>query len=395
MNKFLLKFMTIILSVALTFSLVACDEQNNDDNVVTGTFEYQYVEDEDDADGGYYKITGYNVNSKDVENNFKNVDKKYRELEIPETAEGLGVTGDKATLKVKEIGAAAFASKTILKKVTIGTNIETIGLGAFANCHNLEEITVPFVGKSVDAVNKERVFAHLFTTTDDGSGLNSEVAVKLYSQKDYGGNDLNSDEDLKYFVPTALKKVTVLGGEIKASAFYGFTKVEEIVVSSNVDYIGSHAFYNCSALKKVTLPTSVKNIYQYAFSSCTALKTLPFDQNSQIELIGREAFSGCSSIGANSVSAIVKVETFPQTLQFIGEKAFMNCSSIRGLDLSLTAIKEIDMSVFENCSSIERLSIKDGVTVRTGAFIGCTKLTKDAIANYDKLSVDIDAFDFK
>lgn len=393
MNKFLLKFITIILSVSLAFSLVACDSTNEDDNVVTGTFEYQYVEDEDDADGGYYKITGYNVNSSDVENDFKDVEDKFRNLVIPETAEGLGVTGERKDLKVKEIGAAAFASKTILKSITIGTHVETIGLGAFANCHNLEEMTIPFVGESVDAVNKERIFAHLFTTTDDGSGLNKEITVKVYSQKDYSGNDLNSDEDLTYYVPYSLKKVTVLGGEIKTSAFYGCTNLEEIVVSSNVDYIGGHAFYNCTSLKKVTLPQSVKNIYQYAFSSCGALRTLPFDENSQIEYIGREAFSGCSSIGSNTVSAIVKVEKMPSALQFLGERAFMNCSSIRGFDLSLASFTEIPMSAFENCSSVEQLSIKSGTIVRTGAFLGCAKLKKSAISNYDELNVEIDAFD--
>ena len=395
MKKFLLKFITIILSVALTASLVACDTTNNDDNVVTGTFEYQYVEDEDDVDGGYYKITGYNVNSKDVENNFKNVDAKYRNLVIPEKAEELGVTGDRKDLKVKEIGAAAFAGKTILKSVVIGSHIETIGLGAFANCNKLEEMTVPYVGESADAVNKERVFAHLFTTTDDGSGLNSEVSVKIYSQKDYNGNELNSDEALTYYVPTSLKKVTVTGGEIKASAFYGFTKLETIVLNGNFEYIGGHAFYNCTSLKSVTFPQSVKNIYQYAFSSCTALRALPFDKNSQIELIGREAFSGCSAIGANSVSAIIKVEEFPQTLSYLGERAFMNCSAIRGVDLSNTALTSIEMSAFENCSAIEQLSLKDGTIVTTGAFVGCSKLTKDAISNFNTLIVEIDAFDFE
>ncbi len=394
MKKFLLKFITIILSVALTFSLVACDTTGDDDNVVTGTFEYQYVEGEDDDDG-YYKITGYNVNSKDVENDFKGVEDKYRNLIIPETAEGLGVKGDKKDLKVKEIGAAAFSGKTILKSVKIGKNIETIGLGAFANCFNLEEITVPFVGKSVDAVNKERIFAHLFTTTDDVSGLNTEISVKLYSQKDGNGNDLNSDEALTYYVPTSLKKVTVLGGEIETSAFYGFTTLQEVVLDGEFEYIGGHAFYDCTSLKKVTMPNTVKEIYQNAFASCMALRTLPFDANSQIELIGREAFANCTSIGANSVSAIVSTEVFPQTLTYIGERAFYNCSGIRGIDLSNVDFSLIETSVFENCSSLENLILKDDTTISTGAFKGCEKLEKDNITNFSTLNVQVDAFDFE
>ncbi len=394
MKNFLLKLITIILSVALAFSLVACDN-TDEDNVVTGTFEYQYIEDEDDADGGYYKITGYNVNSKDIDNNFKDVEDKYRNLVIPETAEGLGVTGERKDLKVKEIGAAAFAGKTILKSVYVGTNIETIGLGAFGSCFNLEEMTIPFVGKSADAVNKERIFAHLFTTVDDVSDMNAEISVKVYSQKDYNGNDLNSDETLTYYVPGLLSKVTVLGGEIKASAFYGFTNLQEVIIESQVEYIGGHAFYGCTGLKKVVLPQSVKNIYQYAFSGCTALRTLPFNEQSQIEYIGREAFSGCSAIGANSVSAVLKVEKFPQTLKTIGERAFINCSAIRAIDLSETALTLIDTSVFEGCSVLEQLSIKDGTRVASGAFAGCTKLTKDSITNYANLIVEIDAFDFE
>ncbi len=395
MKKFLLKFITIILSVALTFSLVACDT-TEDDDVVTGTFEYQYVEDEDDEDGGYYKITGYNVNSEDIENDFKEVDAKYRNLVIPETAKDLGVTAEnRKDLKVKEIGASAFAGKTILKKVTIGKNIETIGLGAFAGCFNLEEMTIPFVGKSADAVNKERIFAHLFTTTDDVSGLNTEITVKLYSQKDGNGNDLNSDEALTYYVPTSLKKVTVTGGEIKTSAFYGFTTLQEVVLDGEFEYIGGHAFFDCTSLKKVTMPNTVKEIYQNAFANCMALRTLPFDENSQIELIGREAFSQCTSIGANSVSALVKTEIFPQTLKNIGERAFYSCSGIRGIDLTNTQVTVIETSVFENCTSLEKLVLKDGMTILSGAFIGCEKLEKDDILNYNTLNVHIDAFDFE
>ena len=394
MKKFLLKFITIILSFALTFSLVACDN-TEDDDVVTGTFEYQYVEDEDDADGGYYKITGYNVNSEDIENDFKDVEDKYRNLVIPETAKDLGVTGARENLKVKEIGAAAFAGKTILKSIVIGKNIETIGLGAFANCFFLEEMTIPFVGKSVDAVNKERIFAHLFTTTDDVSGLNTSITVKLYSQKDDNGNELNSDEALTYYVPTSLKKVTVLGGEIKTSAFYGFTTLQEVVLDGDFEYIGGHAFYDCTSLKKVTMPNTVKEIYQNAFANCMALRTLPFDANSQIELIGREAFSQCTSIGANSVSALVKTEIFPQTLKSLGEKAFYNCTGIRGIDLTNTQLSTIGTSAFENCSSLEVLLLKDATIVTTGAFKGCEKLEKDNIANFDKLNVQVDAFDFE
>ena len=395
MKKFLLKFITIILSVALTFSLVACDT-TEDDDVVTGTFEYQYVEDEDDeVDGGYYKITGYNVNSEDIENDFKEVDAKYRNLVIPETAEGLGVTGDRKDLKVKEIGASAFAGKTILKKVTIGKNIETIGLGAFAGCFNLEEMTIPFVGKSADAVNKERIFAHLFTTTDDVSGLNTEINVKLYSQKDGNGNDLNSDEALTYYVPTSLKKVTVTGGEIKTSAFYGFTTLQEVVLDGEFEYIGGHAFYDCTSLKKVTMPNSVKEIYQNAFTNCMALRSLPFSANSEIEYIGREAFAQCSSIGSNSVSAIVETIKLPSTLKSIGEKAFYSCSGIKGIDLSDTQVTVIETSAFENCTALENLLLKDGTTVSSGAFIGCEKLEKDDITNFNTLNVQISAFDFE
>ena len=37
----------------------------------------------------------------------------------------------------------------------------------------------------------------------------------------------------------------------------------------------------------------------------------------------------------------------------------------------------------------------DETTISSGAFQGCEKLEKDNITNFDKLNVQIDAFDFE
>ena len=399
MKDKLFRFLVTILAVVFTFSFVACNEDDGDENVVTGTFEYQYVQDdEDEVDGGYYKITGYNVNSDDVENDYKNVDSKYRDLVIPETAKDFDVPEDKKHLKVKEIGAGAFSGKKILTSVTIGDNIETIGDGAFAGCTNLKSMTIPFVGKSKNAFNEEKVFPYIFgTATNEDSGIIS-ISVKTNDKYDSADASLNTADATVYYMPSSLKKVTITGGEIKESAFYGVSTLEEIILPSDITYIGDHAFTGCTNLKAINIPKTVKHIYQYAFSDCTALKKINFDNDSELTYIGKGVFSGCTKLGSNSVSTSIPPLKLPN-ITVLGEKAFEDCSSLMGIDLSNTSITVIDTSTFDKCSSLEKVILKDTMAIRTGAFTNCTKLKKEGIVNgegveiYDALTKDEGAFD--
>ncbi len=67
----------------------------------------------------------------------KIMDKKAKKLTIPATVKVKGVT-----YKVTAISDRAFKGNKKLTTVTIGSNVTTIGIGAFYGCKNLKKITV-------------------------------------------------------------------------------------------------------------------------------------------------------------------------------------------------------------------------------------------------------------
>ncbi len=372
MKKTFIRLITLLLSTCLLFTFTACDKTVDDDNVETGKYEYELLEEDGDK---YYEITNYTVSSKDLDNLDKVAD-KYRNITIPKTGADFGETGDKAQIPVKKIRASAFANKTILLSVIVEDNIESIGEGAFAGCTNLTELTLPYVGKSADANNNEKLFAYLFGTTEV-SGCTS-VASKPNASEDSTGTDISESTATNYYLPNSLKKVTITSGDIKECAFYGVSTLEEVIFNEATS-IGKFAFCGASGLKTLTISNKVTHIYQSAFSGCSSLSEINFEQNSTLEFIGKKAFFGCSKLGFTKLNTPVKPLVLPSSVETILESAFENCVSLKGIDLSSCAISVIDIATFQGCTALELVAFNSSLEVRYNAFANCDKLTKSGV----------------
>lgn len=373
MKKTFIRFITLLLSTCLLFTFTACDDTSDNDNVETGKYEYELLED-DDGDK-YYEITNYTVSTDDLDD-LDNVDSKYRNITIPKTGADFGETGTKASIPVKKIRASAFANKTILLSVVVGDNIESIGEGAFAGCTNLTEITLPYVGKSADATNNEKLFAYLFGTNEVANC--TAVSSKPNAFEDGAGSDIVEDTATTYYLPNSLTKVTVTSGDIKDCAFYGVSTLTEVVFE-NATSIGKFAFYGATGLESVTISNKITHIYQSAFSGCTSLNEIIFEQNSTLEFIGKKAFYGCSKLGYTKLNTQIKPLVLPSSVNTILESAFENCSSLKGVDLSDTAISVIDIATFQGCTSLEFIALKNTLEIRYSAFANCDKLKKSGV----------------
>lgn len=64
---------------------------------------------------------------------------------------------------------------------------------------------------------------------------------------------------------------------IPNNAFHSRHHLREVVLSQNLQTIGSQAFYACTALQKVVIPQTVDTIGNAAFSSCTALGSITIE----------------------------------------------------------------------------------------------------------------------
>lgn len=384
MKKLLLKITILILTLSLSAFFIACDDNGGDDVVqVTGTFDYQIMtgtkqnENGEDVEYKYYKITGYQVSSEDADKisdgKYDEIKSEYREITIPKIHNGLDV---------EEIDSAAFTNQLILTKVVVGNNIKTIGAGAFSGCTNLEYLELPFVGKSADATDSERVFGYVFGAGATNEG-NTDITAKIHARKSsVDGSDIVSEEDVTFKVPTSLKAVKVTDATIVSEcAFYGMTTLQKVEVP-NATEIESHAFYGCTGLQSYDI-SKVVNIYQYAFSGCSALKRVNFKDANVLEIIERNAFSACPSLFSNLVSDSEEFNTlsFGTALKEIGRNAFADCSAIKFLDL--TNAKNVGEMAFANCFSIEEVILNadaDGV-YGDSIFMGCVALEEDKVSN--------------
>ncbi len=385
MKNLFKKLTLLILVISMAIFAIACDGESEDIVQVTGTFNYQIMTGtKTNADGEeesykYYKITGYQVSKEDTlrieEGKYDEIDSKYREITIPTTYKDL---------PVKEIDAAAFANQLILTKVTIDSNIETIGAGAFSGCTNLEELVIPFVGKSIDATNNERVFGHIFGSGATNEG-NTDITAKIHAQKNsVDGSDIITSEDVTFKVPTSLKSVTVTDAEVVSEcAFYGMTTLKSIVFEKATE-IKSHAFYGCTSLQQFDI-SKIKNVWQYAFAGCSSLKKVNFDKATALEIIDDKAFSGCVNLQSNLVSDSEELLTLSFcNVKEIGRSAFADCSKIKYLDL--TNVQKVSDLAFSNCFSITKVTLNSNASYGDSVFKGCTSLKEDKIYNKENIS---------
>lgn len=165
---------------------------------------------------------------------------------------------------------------------------------------------------------------------------------------------------------TSVKKVTFEEGsiltDIEAGAFEDSGLVE-ITLPVGVTVVKEATFKN-SYLAKITFLGEVTTIEKEAFADTplTAI-TAP-----SVTSVGNNAFSNCSSL---KTVKMAKLET-------IGSKAFQYCSALNtGMNWS-TKLTKIGSSAFKGCG-FESLDLSaivtDTISMETGVFEGCTKLT--------------------
>lgn len=380
MVKLLKTLLISVLAFTLAFTFTACKEDDGDSaSKTTGDFVYSLEENEDGDK--YYRITGYTVTSEDAlkmaQGDFREIPSTAREITIPATGRDLGENND---YPVEEISAAAFADQIILTKVNVPATVKTIGEGAFTGCTNLRDLTVPFVGKSEDAVGSARVMGYLFGASSSGEGV-TEVKAKV--------NKEDASAETIYYVPSSLKNVTVTGNKIPECAFYGFSMLQNVICAS-AQTIGAYAFSGCSQLTTPNL-TSVTTIYDGAFENCTSMQSVKFGDD--LTFIGDSAFSGCAALGLNRVSdekAHCQI-VLPASVTYLGEKAFSNCIELKYIDLSNTQITEIGTATFADNVSLKEVTVNANIYIRVGAFTGCDRLEENLVG-VDTNKIEIGAF---
>lgn len=129
------------------------------------------------------------------------------------------------------------------------------------------------------------------------------------------------------FIPRAIKQegiefiiTTILDESFKENKTI---KKFEFDQNSEIEIIGKLSFYE-SSIEYILIPPSVKIIKEFAFHECTKLTTVEIPKNSKLELI-----EGYSFMQSNIESLFI-----PSNLSAIKESAFRWCHNLKKIEIS-------------------------------------------------------------
>ena len=344
-----------------------------------------------------------------------------------------GITDLRIPEGVIDIGNYAFCGALLEKVYIPATNDQPliIGIGAFADCNYLEEITLPFIGASFE---DETItwFGYIFgaggyeanatyvpeslkiVNIHDGItkipkfafyGLENIEEISVPHSVMHVGRYAFSGTEAKYELTNSISvdnyivdngdfgkgingKLTLAEGvtSIASNAFYGFSSLESIVIPDSVTSIGNYVFYECSSLESLTIPNSVTSIGNWAFYGCISISSVVIPDS--VTSINEGTFDYCTSLNnvviPNSVTSIdsyafggcISLENIaiPASVTSIGSRAFSYCTSLKNIEIP-DFVTNIGDYAFFNCTSLENITIPDSITsIGNWAFYGCTSL---------------------
>ena len=284
---------------------------------------------------------------------------------------------------LESIGKQAFFGCKSLTSIVVPERTKSIGKGAFYECENLKDITIPYAATSAEKSHRESIESIIKFEKIYGI-----ATVTLNSSAPVGRRSFRNVSWIKSI--NISDSVT----SIDSGAFSGMANLVEIKLPSTLTEINGEMFRGATSLKRITGISGVKTIGDRAFYQCKSLESIDL---SDVEIIGREAFSGCTmlseigdlssleAIGSYVFSDCYELDYNIQiysTLKKIEDYAFFG-SRFTGFHLE-EGIKEIGEHAFENCSNLESVYLPSTITsVGDYAFAGCYNLER---ADLSKIS---------
>lgn len=245
----------------------------------------------------------------------------------------------------REILTGAFKNCTGLQSFEVPAWIVSIGEGAFSGCKNLQMLTIPFIGQTKQDVLP---FGVIFGKDAYSGATRTEQPYKID----------NSIYNMVFYIPDALKSVTVNGGTLTDGAFRNCVNIETIACGGTVTSVGEEAFLNAISLKTVDMD-GVISIGEKAFFGCTSLTE--FIAPEALVSLGVSVFEDCTKLQNVDLGSV----------QVLGERAFAGCTSLKSVTVPATVL-ELPAEVFP---VLDEITFESGLEIQQAAFEDASTLT--------------------
>ena len=247
-------------------------------------------------------------------------------------------------------------------------------MGAFYDCNNLSQITLPPTITSIGA----NAFRATLISTINIPNVTSIGAYAFWSSKitEINAPSLTSLGSDVFYNCTSLQRIVSLGSITSianaASGGYGMfrdcTSLTSAVLPNALTFVGSHAFHGCSALTSCNLPQSITNIGESSFYGTKIDNVLNLPN---LTSIGNSAFYGTNLTGITSLGSVTTITTGTSAYNGV----FNGCKYITSVTLPST-LTTIGYYSFNGCTSLQSVTCSSsGVSLSRCAFYGCTALT--------------------
>lgn len=252
--------------------------------------------------------------------------------------------------------------RSSLEMITIPSHVTQINISAFADCKSLRSVEYS-PNSELRSIN-ECLF--------EGSSIENIVippSVEILDKFWYNGLNENfsisispENHNFSWFNEKILLGKTNPSNDDFDVIVFVKRNIRSIEIPSFIKKIGSCAFESCKHLTRINIPMNITEIGDYAFSGCTSLRECEFAQNSELQIIGKNAFTETILNRIFIPQHVVKIDSFAfyrckklQSFQFhqncelriIGKSAFM-CSSIPSIRIPSTVTQIMD-NAFSDC----------------------------------------------
>ncbi len=241
--------------------------------------------------------------------------------------------------RMTRIPNAMVAYCAALEKVYIPASVTEIGTYAFTKCEALADLTI-----------------------GEGSKL-VEIGQSAFSYTAFPKFEFPETVEIIGQSAFANSKLT----EVSLPASFKY-EVFKTATTGNPDdeYVNGHgAFGYCKELETVYIPKGVKKIASTMFISCPKLHTVTFEEGSELENIGSQAFSGDTALtnfdipdGVTWIGLLAFDRTsltditLPDGLKTIKNSAFKEIKTLKSIVIP-ASVEKIWMYAFQNCTALE------------------------------------------